>query len=155
MASVLFFAQLSVSSAASVEVEWISPEKFSDINAGEAHKKHFREKTFKSFEEYFAKLAESLPKNQKLVFDVTNIDLAGNVNYGGGKRIRVVKPLYSPKMEFSYRLLDANDMVIKSENVSLKDMRFIENNRFSKDRNGFLAYEKTMLDDWFKETFTE
>lgn len=145
---------LSYAQAAEVEVKWTNPDKYSDIDAGEEHRKHFKERTFKSFEKHFAKLAESLPEGQKLVLDVTNIDLAGDVNHGGMKRIRVVKDIFFPRMEFNYQLLNADSSVIKSEDVSIKDMGFLMHNGL-KYRSQSLGYEKEMLDDWFKDTFAE
>ncbi len=138
--------------AADVEVKWTNPDKYSDIEAGEEHRKHFKERTFKSFEKHFAKLAETLPENQKLVFDITNVDLAGDVNHGGMKRIRVVKNIFFPRIEFSYQLLNADNSVVKSEDVSLKDMGFLMHNGL-KYRSQSFGYEKEMLDDWFKDTF--
>ena len=138
--------------AAEVEVKWSNPEKYSDIDAGNEHKKHFKERTFKSFEKHFTKLAESLPENQKLVLDITNVDLAGDVNHGGMQRVRVVRDIFFPRMEFTYQLLDADSVIVKSESVSLKDLGFLMHNGF-KYRSKSLSYEKEMLDDWFKETF--
>ncbi len=140
--------------AADVEVKWTNSDKYSDIDAGEEHRKHFKERTFKSFEKHFAKLAKSLPENQKLVFDITNIDLAGDVHHGGMNRIRVVKDIFFPRIEFTYQLLNADNTVVKSEKVALKDMSFLMHSGL-KYRNQSLGYEKEMLDDWFKDTFTE
>lgn len=144
--------QFTYVQAAEVEVKWTNSDKYTDIDAGEEHRKHFKERTFKSFEKHFAKLAKSLPENQKLVFDITNVDLAGDVNHGGMKRIRVVKNIFFPRLEFSYQLLDADNTVVKSDDVSLKDMGFLMHNGL-KYRSQSFGYEKEMLDDWFEETF--
>jgi hypothetical protein len=138
--------------AAEVEVKWSNPEKYTDIDAGEEHRKNFRERTFKSFEKHFAKLAASLPENQKLILDITNVDLAGDVRHGGMNRIRVVKDIFIPRMKFTYQLLNADNSVVKSEDVALKDMSFLMHNGL-KYRSQSLGYEKEMLDDWFKKTF--
>jgi hypothetical protein len=140
--------------AADVEVKWTNSDKYSDIDAGEEHRKHFKERTFKSFEKHFSKLAAKLPENQKLVLDIANIDLAGDVRHGGMNRIRVVKDIYFPRMEFTYQLLNSDNTVVKGEDVSLKDMGFLMGNGL-KYRNQSLGYEKKMLDDWFKDTFAE
>jgi hypothetical protein len=140
--------------AADVEVKWTNSDKYSDIDAGEEHRKHFKERTFKAFEKHFSKLAATLPENQKLVLDITNIDLAGDVRHGGMNRIRVVKDIYFPRMEFTYQLLSADNTVVKSEDVSLKDMGFLMHNGL-KYRSQSLGYEKEMFDGWFKDTFAE
>tara|TARA_R110000744_G_scaffold203536_3_gene322425 strand:- start:609 stop:1109 length:501 start_codon:yes stop_codon:yes gene_type:complete len=148
----IVISQNSAVQAAQVEVKWTNPDKYTDVDAGEEHRQHFKDRTFKAFEKHFAKLAELLPENQKLIFDITNVDLAGDVNFGGVKRIRIVKDLFFPRMEFSYQLLNADNSVIKSEEVSLKDMGFMMHSGL-RYRNQTLGYEKEMLDDWFKKNF--
>jgi hypothetical protein len=149
---ILVIAQSYSVSAAEVEVTWTHPEKYSDVDAGEEHRKKFKERTFKSFEKHFAKLAEKLPEQQTLIFDVTNVDLAGDVHYGGIKRIRVIKDIHFPRMKFSYQLVNADKSVAKSAEISLKDMSFLMTSNM-KYRNKSLGYEKEMLDDWFNKTF--
>lgn len=144
--------QVTAAQAAQVEVKWSNPDKYSDVDGGEEHRQHFKDRTFKAFEKHFAKMAELLPEQQKLVFDVTNIDLAGDVNFGGMKRIRIVKDIFFPRMEFSYQLINADNSVVKSGDVSLKDMGFMMHNSL-RYRNQTLGYEKEMFDDWFKKTF--
>lgn len=144
--------QSQIVQAAQVEVQWSNPDKYTDIDPGQEHRQRFKDRTFKEFEKHFAKLAESLPENQKLLFDITNVDLAGDVNFGSMQRIRIVKSIFFPRMEFSYQLLNADNTVIKSEAVALKDMGFLNHTRL-KYNHQFLSYEKELLDDWFKKTF--
>ena len=138
--------------AAQIEVKWSNPDKYSDIDAGQEHRQHFKDRTFKAFEKHFAKLAKSLPENQKFVLDITNVDLAGDVNFGGTKRIRIVKDIFFPRMDFSYQLLGADNTVIKGADVALKDMGFLMHTNF-RYRNKTLGHEKEMFDDWFNKTF--
>ena len=144
---------LSYVQAAEVEVNWLKPEKYTDVKAGQGHRKRFKERTFKAFEQHFKTLAKALPEQQKLVVNVTNVDLAGDVNFNI-KRIRVVKDIFIPRMAFNYQLLDAEGAVIKSEEVSLKDMGFLMHNPSLRYRSKPLLYEKAMLDKWFNKTFT-
>jgi hypothetical protein len=145
--------QVSAVQAAQVEVKWTNPDKYTDVDVGEGHRQNFKDRTFKAFEKHFAKKAELLPEQQKLVFDITNIDLAGDVNFGI-KRIRIVKDIFIPRMKFSYQLLNADNTVVKSGEVSLKDMGFMMNSSL-KYRHQTLGYEKAMFDDWFTKTFKD
>lgn len=138
--------------AASSEVTWTDYKSYRDINEGNENRKSFRERTFKGFEKHFAKLAATLPEGQTLKIDVTDVDLAGDTNAGGINRMRIVKQIYSPRMNFSYQLLDADGKVIQSDDVVVKDMNFMSGSSL-KYRNKSLGYEKKMLDDWFEETF--
>jgi len=141
-------------SAASSEVTWTDYKSYRDIREGNEGRKQFRERTFKSLEKHFAKLAATLPEGQTLKFDVTDVDLAGDTNVAGINRTRIIKHMYSPRMNFSYELLDADGKVIQADEVVVKDMNFMSGSNL-KYRNESLGYEKKMLDDWFKDTFKE
>ena len=154
ISALVVLGQFSHAQAAEVEVKWSNSDKYSDIDAGEEHRKHFKERTFKSFEKHFADLAATLPEQQKLIVDITDVDLAGDVNFSGIKRIRVVKSIYFPRIDFSYQLLNADNKVIKGKEVSLKDLGFLSHTGL-RYRNKTLSYEKEMLDDWFRETFAD
>jgi hypothetical protein len=140
--------------AATSEVTWTDYKSYRDIDEGNDGRKQFRERIFKDFEEHFAKLAATLPAEQTLKIDVTDVDLAGDTHHAGVNRTRIVKEIYSPRMNFSYQVLDADGKVIKSDEVVVKDMSFMSGSNL-KYRNKSLGYEKKMLDDWFKETFKE
>lgn len=140
--------------AATSEVTWTDHEKYRDIHSGNEGRKHFRERTFKSFEKHFAKLAEDLPKGQTLKVNVTDVDLAGDTRSGGINQLRIIKDIYFPRMNFSYELTDTDGSIITSGEIILKDMNFMMGSN-SKYRNKSLSYEKVMLDDWFAKTFKE
>jgi len=144
----------SVAYAATSEVTWTDYEKYRDIKPGNGSRKHFRERTFKNFEKHFTKLAESLPEGQVLKIEVTDVDLAGDTLIGGIDRIRVIKELYFPRMNFSYQLVNVDGSEAVSGEVELKDMKFMTTSRL-RYRNDSLGYEKRMLDDWFSKTFTD
>ena len=143
---------LSTAFAADSEVKWTKPEKYRDIRPGDENKKRFQERTFKEFERYFAELAAKLPQKQKLKIEVTDVDLAGDVRFGSHRQIRIIKEIYAPRMTFSYQLLSADDTVLSSGEVKLKDLSFMRGSQL-KHRNESFNYEKNMLDDWFAETF--
>ncbi len=91
--------------------------------------------------------------------NVTNLDLAGDVlpaSFAGlGQSmsdVRVVKPIYIPRMSFSYQLLSSDGTVLQEKEVKLKDMSFANshNRFFSSDA---LRYEKNMLKRWFNAEF--
>lgn len=140
--------------AATSEVTWTDHEKYRDIHPGSEGRKHFRERTFKSFEKHFAKLAENLPKGQILKINVTDVDLAGDTFSGGINQLRIIKDIYFPRMNFSYELANTDGSIITSGEIVLKDMNFMMGSN-SKYRNKSLRYEKVMLDDWFTKTFKE
>lgn len=150
--SLSFLAPTAI--AANVEVKWTDPDKYVDIRSGNENRKGFRERTFKNLDKHFAKLAQSLPENQLLKIEVTDLDLAGDENIGGINRIRIIKEVYFPRIKFSYHLEGADKTTIIAGEINLKDMNFMLTNNL-KYRRDSLGYEKKMLDDWFKKTFSE
>lgn len=142
-----------VSSAATSEVKWTNSDKYRDVHAGDGHRAKFKARVFRKFEEHFAELAEKLPEGQTLLIDVKDVDLAGDVHQNM-RRIRVIKDIFFPRIEFSYQVVDSNKNVITSGDVDLKDMGFMmgANHRYNQDS---LGYEKKMLDEWFGKTFSK
>ena len=152
--TLLMISSLSIPSAfsATTKVTWGDYKKFRDIYSGNEHRKSFRERTLKDFEKHFAKLAATLPENQVLHIDVTDVDLAGDTHINGIDQTRIVKNSYFPRLNFSYQLVNETGEVIKKETVVLKDMNFMSGTQL-KYRTKALGYEKKMLDDWFNDTF--
>jgi hypothetical protein len=149
------------SHAAEVKITWEEPESYSDVRPSNESRKRFRERTLNELEAHIVELAADLPESQILSITVTNVDLAGEVwpsqfvGFGnaGANDIRVIRRIDIPKMTFSYTLTDAAGEVVASEDeVKIKDMDFMESN-IRRHRNESLSYEKTMLDEWFSDTF--
>ncbi|GAA6204653.1 DUF3016 domain-containing protein [Thalassotalea sp. SU-HH00458] len=142
-----------VSSAATSEVKWTNSDKYRDVHAGDGHRAKFKARVFANFEEHFSGLAEKLPEGQTLLIDVKYVDLAGDVHQNM-QRIRVIKEIFFPRIEFSYQVLDGNKNVLTSGDVNLKDMNFMmgSNLRYNRDS---LGYEKKMLDEWFEKTLLQ
>lgn len=149
-----FVSLLPVAYAATSEVTWTDYEKYRDIHPGSEGRKKFRERTFKNFEEHFAKLAENLSEGQMLKINVTDVDLAGDTRSRGINELRVVKEIYFPRMNFSYELVNTDGTIAKSDKIVLKDMNFMMGGNL-KYRNKPLSYEKKMLDGWFYDTFRD
>ncbi|WP_448214201.1 DUF3016 domain-containing protein [Colwellia sp. MEBiC06753] len=140
--------------AAAVEVEWSDPDSYRDIRPANESREGFKQRTFKDFEKIFAKLAAKLPEDNTLKLKVTDVDLAGSVEFGRTQPIRVVRTIDFPRIDFSYQLLDGKQQVIASEEVSLKDMNFMSNNQ-ARFKNQSLGYEELMLERWFDKTMKD
>lgn len=143
--------------AGQAEIEWIKPEKFTDIRPANESRSNLHKRIFKELEQHFSQLAEKLPEGQMLKVSVTNLDLAGDVRYMVGPNnatIRVVEDLYFPKMKFDYQLIASDKSVISTAKVDIKDMSFNTGVRSSLSSKAF-HYEKSMIDDWFYKTFPE
>lgn len=141
---------VSHAQAASVEVKWHEPDSYSDIRHGNSHKTKFRKNLFTQLEQHFEKLAEKLPEQLKLKIKVTNLNLAGDVNYNFSmsQDIRIVKNIYWPSIEFEYQLING-EQLINSETVKLKDMAFMDRGGSSRLSHDSYYYEKRILTKWF------
>ena len=152
----LLLAAVSMSNiawSATAEVEWVEPKKYRDIRSGNENRQHFQNRVTKQLGEHFSELAEQLPEGQTLKIKVTDVDLAGDVVFGGINQIRIIKHIFSPRIEFSYQLLDNENQEIVASQINLRDRGFLDGYVKLKYRNRSLGYEKQMLDDWFSDTF--
>ncbi|GAB0112004.1 DUF3016 domain-containing protein [Pseudoalteromonas distincta] len=131
-------------------VKWQDFKDYRDVRESNQTKTSYQKYIVTSFEKHFAKLAEQLPKEYKLNIEITDIDLAGDVRYGGMEQIRVVKPIYFPRLKLNYSLTNQDGSVIsEASDVELKDMGFMDKIKMGRDESFY--YEKRLLTEWFGE----
>jgi len=131
-------------------VKWQDFKDYRDVRASNQAKSSYHKQIATQFEKHFSKLAEQLPKEYKLSVEITDIDLAGDVRYGGMDEIRVVKPIYFPRLKLNYSLTDKEGSVISEANdVELKDMGFMDKIKMGRDESFY--YEKRLITEWFGE----
>ncbi|CCQ11139.1 hypothetical protein PALB_20130 [Pseudoalteromonas luteoviolacea B = ATCC 29581] len=141
---------ISYAHAAEVKVEWKEFKEYRDVYPSNEARGGFHKRVAAQFERHLNKLAEKLPEKYALSVRFDEVDLAGDVHVGINE-IRVVKPIYFPRLTISYELKDASgNSVVKAEQVQLKDMAFMERSRFGADEAFF--YDKRLLTDWFDDT---
>lgn len=139
--------------AGEVAVQWQQPEKFTDIRPANDTRKAYRERVLKKFDGFFAELANKLPDGYKWEVTVTDLDLAGDVDYfagGAGNPLRVVKDIYSPAIKFSYVVRDKHGEEVASAEEKLRDMGFMQTLNSVNNSDEF-RYERQMLQDWFNK----
>ena len=160
---------ISAPSFSKVEIEWKEYKEYSDIRPSNDSRERFAKNTFKRIEKYMVRLMKDLPEDQTLSLVVTDLDLAGRVQFGGTpislrpgfarfdsatNDIRVIDRADFPAMEFSYELTDASGNVIRSGNADLKDLGF-QDRIVAVPRSDRLRYEKQMLREWFYKEFRD
>jgi hypothetical protein len=142
--------------AADVEIEWFEPEKYRDIRGGVESQKSFQDRVIAALTSYFEEAAaETLPADQTLYLTITDVDLAGDVEYFFFRfpmGMRVMRDVYFPSIEFNYELRDADGKVLKSGKENIKDMGYLFSRR-EHVQNPPFDYEKRMIDDWFRKNF--
>jgi hypothetical protein len=133
---------------ADVTVNYIAPERFSDLPFTPWE----REEVLKDLTEHFASLGAKLPPGQNLHIDVQDVDLAGRIHPGrGGRDLRIIRNGAEwPRIDLHYRV-ESNGQVLRSGDAQLRDMGFMD--RLSRHTDtGSLHYERRMIDDWFYST---
>lgn len=139
--------------AANVRVEFVQPEKFTDVNerlTRTAPEKNHHLYTLRTHVEKRA--TRYLHEGQQLEIRFTDIDLAGDhlpqVDPALSD-VRVVTRLYPPRLKFSYSLRDASGTLLKSGDADLRDLAF--DTQTGTPYTDALRYEKRMLDKWMRK----
>lgn len=151
----LLFAA-SAAQAGTVEIVWQDPESYRDVRAGNEGQQHFVERVTEVLTEAFEDAAaDHLPDDQKLQLTITDVDLAGDVEYfflDFPAGIRVMRDVYFPSISFEWQLLDANGAALGSGTENIKDMGY----RFSGVNfiyNPPFNYERRLIHHWISATF--
>ncbi|WP_394193979.1 DUF3016 domain-containing protein [Pseudoalteromonas atlantica] len=129
-------------------VKWHDFNDYRDVRPSNDVKGAYHKRIASSFEKHFNKLAEKLPEGYKFNVEVTELDLAGDVQFGGMNEFRIIKPIFLPRIEFKYSVTDKNGQtLIENDNVSLKDMGFMD--RIKRGRDEEFYYDKRLITEWF------
>ena len=144
------FNPMNWAQAAKLNITFSNPKSYTDIRPAFDGMQYSTEDITSNIEKYLTTLAEKLPQNYLLKMNVTDIDLAGDTR---GQNIRLVMQHFSPRLAFSFQLLDENSQVLLETTENIRDSAFMSNQSL-KHKNDFLGYEKKLLDDWLKETFS-
>ena len=121
LSALSFLSVAPMALAAESEITWNEVDDYRDLRPGNlSTKKKFQEHFFSDIEEHVAKLAVTLPEGQKLSMTVTDVDLAGDVRIGSMSEVRIVKNIYHPRIEFSYKLTNADGSMVVEDSINLK-----------------------------------
>lgn len=136
-----------------VKITWQKVDNFRDVKAVGDIQSRYELRTFETLTKSLNKTASKAFKpNQKLEMVVTDVDLAGDVRPTFGATpndIRVVKDLYPPRMTFSYKVLEGEQVIVAGDE-KLRDMGFMQTVGVTNDKP--LRYEIKMLDEWLKKS---
>jgi Threonyl-tRNA synthetase len=144
-----------VAQAATVQIDWQNPEKFRDVRSTNESAERFRERVMGELTKAFEDGAKRLPADQTLHVAVSDVDLAGEVEYFHDNHpfgLRVLRRVDAPSMKIQYELRDANDRVIQSGEEKLRDLNYNQSSLLPLDRSPF-KYEKDMIKSWVRDTF--
>jgi hypothetical protein len=152
------FAAAPAASNTRVEVIFDHPEKFTDIKDSSLGTEKGRDDYLALFKEYLQKRAPRyLAEGQTFTITFTDIDLAGDFEPWHGPEmsdVRIVKDIYPPRLNFTYKLVDASGTVVKEGQEKLVELGFQMTSSML-DAQDSLRYEKNMLDNWMRALFRQ
>ncbi len=156
LAALLVFSGASLQAAEGpVSVEFVAPEKFTDVNIRHARSAPEDNPNLQGLRKHTEKrAARYVQDGQTLLIEFTDIDLAGdhlpNID-PSLYDVRTVTGLYPPRIKLNYSLRNAAGTVLKSGQADLRDLGF---DASSPGRSSdALRYEKRMLDKWLRKEF--
>jgi hypothetical protein len=148
-------ATVPATQAGQVDVTWVNPESYSDVETTYASRTKFRERVLADLEEQFRKSGARLPEGQKLDVSVRDLDLAGYIDYfvpAAPFGVRLIRSVDFPRIKLDYELRDADGKVINSGSETLSDPGFRFPAFATRLRNP-LDYEKQLIDRWYRQNF--
>lgn len=130
------------------DVRYVQPEKFVDAGAGIVE----RERTQRLLTEHFETLAQRLPDGQVLQVQVTQVDLAGEMDTLYFHRVRVLGQFPdAPRVSLRYELRQGEQVLARGEE-DLSDINYQAGRAYLRGGEA-LGYERRMLDRWFQARF--
>jgi|GEM_PF-2718126 len=148
------------SAFAKVEVKLVEPQKFHDYEISNYTKKKSRELLQKHFSRLFAKVSKDfIQESDVLMVDITDIDLAGYMEYFYGnmqRNVRIVKDNTRFRIKFDYKLTNAAGETLKEGKGEIRDFldhRPVRAELKHKEYQS-ISYMHDPVLDWMKETFT-
>lgn len=143
-------------SNASLKLQFVESENFTDIDLGYLSDEKNAEKVMESVREAFQQSADKyLPTGYELEVQVTNIDLAGDRSpmtstFGD---IRVYRDLYPPRIHFTYAIYDAQENLVASGSARETDLSYTQTFRGVGRRSDDKApYVVDLVKSWSSKT---
>jgi Protein of unknown function (DUF3016). len=142
----------SIGQEASVQVQYVRAETFSDVGNHRFSDERIRAAYLDQLRGHLVKRAAALlPTGQRLSVSITEVDMAGEFEpwrppLGDA---RIVTDIYPPRIDLTFSLAAEDGKLIKEGARSLRDPAFLSGtNRYTDDP---LRYEKALVDRWLEQ----
>lgn len=142
---------------ARAEVMFFEPTKFTDVRdtyMGDAMRTSYLDLLR---EHLLGQAKYYVPEGHKLSVTVTDIDMAGDFEPWRGPSfsdVRIVKDIYPPRIDLTFRLTDAEGNVVQEGKRELRDLTFMMKITTA-FRDDPVRHEKALLDDWLRSDFKQ
>ena len=141
--------------AARFAVEFVAPEKFTDVQASARPSSTEAAEILADLAQFVREAgARHVPEGRSLSIRVTDIDLAGEFEPWRGPQFqhtRFMREGYPSRIALEFRLKDAEGRLLSEGARTLRDPIYLTRSiRVANDR---LRYEKSLLEDWLRSEF--
>ncbi|WP_105253186.1 DUF3016 domain-containing protein [Pseudoalteromonas sp. T1lg75] len=150
LVALLAMAASAASYAGEAKIKWQDLNDYADARPSNEVKKPYHDRLMKKFDKHFNFEAQNLPEGSVFKAEITDLDLAGEVRFGMNE-FRVMKPVYIPRIEFSYKLVDKDGKVLSSGDVDIKDMSYMDRMRSIHSDKEFY-YDFRLISSWFQDS---
>lgn len=135
---------------AEVKVSFTEPEKFTDIRGNSGFN---RPEVLGELEAHLRKQAEKYLPGREVVLEVTDVDLAGEVEpiWRSGQWLRLLRDVTLPAISLKYEVREQGQVVRQGE-MRMRDLGYRDGfNRYPESDP--LRYERRMIDRSFEKEF--
>lgn len=140
-----------------VEIQWTDPAQFTEVRYSRNRWEAIRGDWVRTLAEHMREAAEiRLQPTQRLDVTITDIDRAGDYEFGAGvsaRSIRFMRDLYPPRMDLSFTLTDANGTTLAQGTRQLSDLGYLTTSTSLFGDSDPLRYDKRLIDDWVRKEF--
>lgn len=138
-----------------VTVEWTNPEEFTEVRYDRRFRAAAPTVWLGEFRRELVRRGEKLLQpGQQLRITITDVKLAGKTEpwHGlGNNDIRIVRPIYPPRINLFFELRDASGTVIANGERKLRDPGFLD--RDIGPSHDPYRFCKRLLTDWLRKEF--
>lgn len=153
----LAIAMSAVLSAQAVDVDFVDTDKFTDFTASAMRPDAAQKSYMKELSRFLeSRLGDEIAPGHAIQIVITDVDMAGEFEpwrRGGFDDVRVVKDLYPPRINLSFRIVDEAGNVLREGDRKLRDLNFMyTGRRLDSDP---LRHEKELLANWVRKEFKD
>ena len=141
----------SVDAAApEIDISYVHPERFTDLNGGDARRAATLELLKQHLEQ---RAAARIGRDRTLRIEITDIDMAGAIEARSARLsgVRVMRDGYPARIELRFRLANEAGATVREGRRELGNPALL--GRSDLRPGDPLRYEKALLDDWLEREF--
>ena len=145
-------ALVSGASAGQIAINWVDSASYADATARDSLLEKDRLSVLRDLERFLVREAQQrLPEGYLLEVDVTELDLEGEFEpwHSRLQDVRILRSVYPARVEFSYRLTDAEGEVVRTGEERLRNDLFLRPIGFFTSDS--YVYTKSLLRDWLRD----